>query len=63
LKGGHATSFITHQSSWDPFRFVDAVEQVVGSGSTDERICQEIQRAEWWILFEQVYRSASGEMT
>ena len=59
-KPGRATSPVASQSSWDPSRFVDAVEQTVGSGSAEERICQEIQQAEWWLLFDATYHSATG---
>lgn len=45
---------------WDPFRFVDLVADSVGTDSQDERLCQQIQREEWWLLFDYAYRSAAA---
>lgn len=56
---GKITSYLLTQSDWDPFRFVDAVEQSIGRGTACERICKEIQRAEWWILFNETYQAAA----
>ena len=38
--------------TFDPMKFVDRVAQVIGTGSAEERVCQEIQRAEWWLVLE-----------
>lgn len=59
-KPGKSTSYLLKQSDWDPFRFVDAVEQSIGKGTSCERICKQVQQAEWWILFNHIFASATG---
>jgi hypothetical protein len=61
-KPGKITSYLLNQSDWDPFRFVDAVEQSIGKGTSCERICNEIQQAEWWILFNHIFASATRSL-
>ena len=46
------SAFLAEQTQWYPNRFVDLVEEVIGSGSNDEQLAVEIQRIEWWILFD-----------
>ncbi len=38
--------------NFDPMKFVDRVSKAIGTGSAEERVCQEIQRAEWWLLLD-----------
>jgi len=58
-KPGKATAYLLTQTDWDPYRFVDAVEQSTGKGTSCERICKEIQQAEWWILFNETFDAAA----
>lgn len=51
-----ATAFLRTQSSWDPYRFVDLCAAVAAGRSKSERLCQEIQRREWELLFDFCYR-------
>jgi hypothetical protein len=51
VAGGEDWGFRT----FDPMKFVDRVAKVMGTGSADEPVCQEIQRAEWWLLWEHLW--------
>lgn len=53
-----ATSFLTRQTVWDPFAFVDLCESA-GRG-THETLCRQIAQAEWELLFDYSYRMAVG---
>jgi hypothetical protein len=55
-----ALSFLTTESDWDPLRFVDLCEASIGSGSSVESLCREIQRREWDLLFDYCYRQATA---
>jgi len=61
-----ATSFLTQQTAWDPFAFVDLCESV-GRGranqetASQETLCRQIARAEWELLFDYSYRMAVGD--
>jgi hypothetical protein len=46
---------------WDPFAFVDRCEAARGRGTPEERLLREVQFAEWQLLFNFCYRSATGE--
>jgi hypothetical protein len=49
---------LLNQSHWDPLAFVDLCEKSIGSGSSVELLCREIQRREWDLLFDFCYRKA-----
>ena len=51
-------SHFTTQSTWDPFHFVDLVEEVINSGSELEKLCQKIQLLEWQLLFDYSFTTA-----
>lgn len=55
-----AGRFLREQSQWDPDRFVDFVEQVVGTGGPSEMLGEQVQRIEWWLLFDHTYRRGAG---
>lgn len=55
-----ATAFLTTQEAWDPMQFIDLCESVIDSGSETEKLCREIQRREWDLLFDFCYRKASA---
>jgi hypothetical protein len=48
--------FLTRQSSWDPFAFIDLCEEAAGSPL--EMLCRRIQQREWELLFDFCYRQA-----
>ncbi len=54
-------SFLTSQTQWDPFAFIDLCEACRDSGSATETLCQQIQRREWEMLFDYCYRMAVVE--
>jgi hypothetical protein len=56
-----ATAFLSEQSSWDPFRFVDLCEQALLGRATSGALCRQIQRCEWELLFDYSYRQAIGK--
>jgi hypothetical protein len=43
---------------FDPSNFVDRVALAGRRASPDEAICREIQRAEWWLLWEHLWHGA-----
>ncbi len=49
---------LVQQSSWDPFLFVDLVPDYIGSATKTETILKQIQRLEWWLLFDYCYRKS-----
>jgi hypothetical protein len=55
-----ATTFLTKQSSWDPFAFIDLCEAVASGKSDSESLCQQVQRVEWQLLFGYCHRSTIG---
>lgn len=46
---------------WSPFAFIDRVERVIGSGSEEEVLCQQIQLREWDLLFDYSLCKALGK--
>ena len=54
-------AFLSEQSTWDPFRFVDLCEAIARGRSRSEQLAREIARAEWQLLFEHCYRQAVGQ--
>jgi hypothetical protein len=51
------SDFLAHQTTWDPFAFVDLCEAVAHGGDA-HRLCRLIQRAEWDLLFAYCYERA-----
>jgi hypothetical protein len=60
-KAGRSADFLAKQSQWDHFRFVDLVEESIGSGSAAEELCRGVQEVEWRLLFDHSHRMAVGE--
>lgn len=54
------TDFLNKKSQWDPFAFVDFVAETVRQ-QTNDKLCREIQRREWELLFDFSYRAAIGQ--
>jgi hypothetical protein len=55
-----AAAYLATQTDWDAFRFVDLCERLRDEGGAGERLCREIARIEWRLLFDYCYRQASG---
>ena len=53
---------LAQQSSWDPFLYIDLVQDHIGSNTETETILKQIQRLEWWMLFDYCYRKSIGEV-
>jgi hypothetical protein len=56
----HAAKFLTTQSVWDPFAFIDLCEACLDGSSPYDELCRRIQQREWEILFDDCYRRAVG---
>ncbi len=56
-----ATAFLTRQTAWDPFAFIDLCESVRLGRSASEPLCRQVARAEWELLFDFCYRKAIGQ--
>ena len=54
---GHA-DFLSSQSAWDPFAYIDLCEASARGRSSSELLCRQIQRVEWELLFDFCYRHA-----
>jgi hypothetical protein len=46
---------LTRGKEWDPFAFIDLCGSSLGSGSSLEMLCRQIQQREWEILFDYCY--------
>ena len=53
-------AFLTTQSQWDPFAFIDLCEACAEGKSDAAMLCRQIQGREWELLFEHCYRRALG---
>lgn len=53
-------AWLRESGSWQPLAFVDLCASVRNSGSFLETLCQQIQLAEWQLLFEHCYTLAVG---
>ena len=53
-----SAKFLTRQSSWDPFAFIDLCEEATGSPL--EMLCRQVQQREWELLFDFSYLQALG---
>lgn len=54
-------TFLATQIEWDPFRFVDLCQRVIGTAAPEELLCRWLQQREWELLFDHCYRAACGE--
>ncbi len=53
-------SFLINQSQWNPFDFVDLVEDCLSDKSPHELLCKQIQQCEWELLFDFSYQNGTG---
>ena len=56
-----AAEFLSTQTAWDAFRFVDLCEAIARGRSPAEQLAREVARLEWQMLFEHCYRQAVGD--
>ena len=56
-----APDFLLHQTSWDPFAFIDFCEESLDGRTGTELLCRHIQQREWEMLFDYCYRQAIGQ--
>lgn len=52
--------FLTTQSAWEPYAFVDLCEASLSGRSPCEALCRGVQQSEWRLLFDHCYRHAVG---
>ncbi|MSR53621.1 MAG: hypothetical protein EXS09_10085 [Gemmataceae bacterium] len=57
---GLSLPLLVVETTWDPFKFVDACEAERGTGSTSEFRCRGIQLVEFQLLFDWCYRKATA---
>lgn len=55
-----AAEYLSQQSDWDPFRFVDLCQSVGSGDVASQPVCREVARAEWQLLFDYCYRQTAG---
>jgi hypothetical protein len=55
-----SSAFLTSQSTWDHFRFVDLCQEAAARRGVLERLCRKIQLHEWQLLFEHCGKDATG---
>jgi hypothetical protein len=51
-----SSRFLTSQTEWDPFAFVDLCEQAAGTPM--EMLCRKVQQKEWELVFDFCYGQA-----
>ena len=56
-----APDFLTSQTAWDPYEFVDLCADALSGKLPADALCREIQQREWELLFDYSYRHAVGE--
>jgi hypothetical protein len=50
-----ARAFLTEQTAWDPFAFIDLCESAYDGRSGSELLCRQIQQREWQLLFDHCF--------
>jgi hypothetical protein len=50
--------YLTTQTEWDAFRFVDLCQLALRTGGDLDQLCRQIARREWQLLFDFCYRRA-----
>jgi hypothetical protein len=57
-----SAKFLTEQTQWDPFAFIDLCEACARRRSPEELLCRKIQLLEWQLLFAFSFRQAIGQL-
>jgi hypothetical protein len=47
-------------ANWDAFSFTDTVERAVSGDAKLRQVCEQVQMAEWWLLFDFCFTRAMG---
>ncbi len=55
--------FLSTQSEWDPFAFVDLCQTAANGPQELRSLCMDIQQREWELLFDYCFRRAMGDAT
>lgn len=62
IAGAHAarpaSAFLTAQTAWDPYKFIDLCETANKGQGPAEDLCRKIQHREWELLFDYCYHAA-----
>ena len=45
---------------WDPYAFIDLVEDAARGANDAEGYCRQVQQCEWWLLFTYCYQQATS---
>jgi hypothetical protein len=53
-------AFLSTQTTWDPFAFINLCEANADARATWNDLCRRVQRIEWELLFGFCYHSAAG---
>lgn len=56
-----AAEFLSTQTEWDHFRFVDLCQSVLAGRSAAKLLCRQIQQREWELLFDHCYCLACAD--
>jgi hypothetical protein len=56
--GPAEAAFLTTQTTWDPFAFIDLCEAAYDERSPAHEVCRQVQRIEWEWLFAHCFRRA-----
>lgn len=56
--GPPEAAFLTRQTRWDPFAFIDLCEASFEETAPCHELCRRVQMAEWELLFDDCYRRA-----
>jgi hypothetical protein len=56
-----AARFLTTQTTWDPFAFIDLCEASHTGRTPCAMLCRQIQQREWELVFDHCYQAASGQ--
>jgi len=59
-EAGPAAGFLTGQTAWDPFAFVDLCQRAQAGEQSLQALAKDIQLREWELLFDYCYQQAIG---
>ena len=57
------TAFLTRQTEWDPFAFIDLCEASAAPDAPGHDLCRQVQQAEWEVLFDYCGRAADSSFS
>jgi hypothetical protein len=59
-EGPAQAAFLARQTTWDPFAFVDLCEASYDEKAPGHKLCRQVQRVEWELLFDYCFHAALG---